>query len=446
LLQGCATQPLPETASLSADISQRAGVSPAWTQSNAKSIDAQSLRDGWTLALPSPLDEVRAVAIALDASPAIALMISQTNALRAEAIDVSSPQNPMVNFSSAVPLDSMNAVPIFAMLLVQIDELWKQPLRSEAARELYQSALTSLGASAVSLAADTRAAWHDTSLRESECVLAQHDLEITKHLLAISRERFAVGESTGDTVAKAQAEMVDAHHRAVRAQEMLSTAQLALMSLLGRAQATTEWRTGVADTASVFVMDTSLADEQALLDRLADTRLDVRAAQARANSGRAKRELALRSRSNKLQVGAGYESDMQGMQGVAFSANMEIPIFNDGSARIAMAEAEYQSACIDAERVRQQAIIELRGAIAKATASQQKHDASAEGVFTPSVETFARAQASLAAGEGSQREAIDAEHALNHAKLELNDLERERRSARLSLAKASGFLPAEVLP
>ena len=64
----------------------------------------------------------------------------------------------------------------------------------------------------------------------------------------------------------------------------------------------------------------------------------------------------------------------------------------------------------------------------------------------PIAETFKRAQLSADAGEGSRRDAIDAQHALNLAKLELNDLERQRRGARLGLAKAAGFLPAEVMP
>jgi outer membrane protein TolC len=179
---------------------------------------------------------------------------------------------------------------------------------------------------------------------------------------------------------------------------------------------------------------------------MADNRLDVRAAQAQANAAKSKVDLARRSRSNKLDVGAGFDRDMEGDQAVAFSANVELPIFNNGSARIGKAEAELQTANIEAERVRQTAIIELRRAMAQALASQEKRDMSADSLLAPSAETFKRAQLSADIGEGSRRDAIDAQHALNHAKLEMNDLERQRRGARLALAKAAGFLPAEALP
>ncbi|MSR34827.1 MAG: TolC family protein [Phycisphaerales bacterium] len=446
LVGGCATHTFEQPASLGADLQSRAGVAPGWTKPDAKAIDAQALHAAAVTALPNPLNEVDAVAIALDASPSIAKMISQTNALRAEAIDISTPSNPVLNFTSGVPLDSMSAVPIFAMLMFQIDELWKQPLRSEAARENYQAALLSLGAGAVALAVETRVAWHDVAMRSEERNLAQNDLQITKNLLAIARERFAVGESTGDAVAKSQAELTDAHHRLMQAREMLSAAQLSLMALLGRAEASTDWRTGAPDSSSAFAIHAPIADEQKLLAALADSRLDVRAAQAQANAAKSKVELARRNRSNKLDVGAGFDRDMEGDQAVAFSANVELPIFNNGSSRIDKAEAELQTANIEAERVRQAAILELRGAMVKALAIQEKRDISAENSLAPSAETFKRAQLSADVGEGSRREAIDAQHALNHAKLELNDLERQRRGARLALAKAAGFLPAEVLP
>ena len=446
LVGGCATQTFEQPVSLSADLKSRAGVAPDWTQSDAKAIDAQALHAAAMTALPNPLNEVDAVAIALDASPSIAKMIAQTSAMRAEAIDISTPSNPVLNFNSGVPLDSMSAVPIFAMLMFQVDELWKQPLRSEVARDNYQAALLSLGASAVALAVETRVAWHEVAMRSEERNFAQNDLQITENLLAIARERLAVGESTGDAVAKSQAELTDAHHRLAQAREMLSVAQLSLMALLGRAEASTDWRTGAPDSSSAFAIHAPIANEQKLLAALADSRLDVRAAQAQASAAKSKVELARKSRSNKLDLGAGFDRDMEGEQSAVFSASVELPIFNNGSARINKAEAELQTANIEAERVRQAAIIELRGAMVKALAMQEKRDISAENSLAPSAETFKRAQLSADAGEGSRRDAIDAQHALNHAKLELKDLERQRRTARLALAKAAGFLPAEVMP
>lgn len=446
-ISACAAPQMDQPVSIGPDIASRTGVRPTWTRESENAApDSNSLRASSAVALPNPLNEVDAVAIALDASPAIAKMISQTNAMRAEAIDIATPSNPMLNFTSAIPLDSMGVVPIFAMLMFQIDELWKQPLRSEAARENYQAALLSLGASAVAIAVETRVAWHEVVMRSEETDLAKFDWEITDHLLIIERERFAAGESTADIVAKSQVELTDAHHRLSQASEMLATAKLSLLALLGRAEASTDWITGAADSSANFAIHSPLADEQKLLAALADTRLDVRAAQAQANAAKSKFELAQKSRTSKLDIGTGFDRDMEDGQGVMFGANVELPLFNNGAARIEKAEFELRTANIEAERVRQAAIIELRGAIVKVLAVQEKQDVSVEHSLTPISEIFKRAQLSADVGEGSRRDAIDAQHALNHAKLELNDLERQRRVARLGLAKAVGFLPAEVMP
>jgi hypothetical protein len=52
----------------------------------------------------------------------------------------------------------------------------------------------------------------------------------------------------------------------------------------------------------------------------------------------------------------------------------------------------------------------------------------------------------MLAGELSQRDSMNSQHALALARLELTDLERQRRLSRLALSKAAGFLPMEEFP
>ncbi len=446
LVSGCATPTFQQPASIGPDIARQTGISPAWTTEGVPAPDAVALRNAVALPIPDPLSEVEAVTMALNASPVMAKMISETNAMRAEAIDLSLPQNPIVNLTTGVPLDSMSAVPLFAMLMVQIDELWKQPIRSEAARENYQAALLSLGAGAIALATETRVAWHDIALRTKETELAAHDLDLTERLFSVAQSRFEAGESTADAVAEAHAELVDAHHRLARAEESRIAARLVCMSLLGRAESPNQWQLGEPDPSAHVAIHAPLTGEQKLLELLASSRLDVRAAESRVNAAAATLELARKSRSNSIQGGAGYERDMEGAEAVSIAANIELPIFNDGTARIAKAEAEFETAAIESERVRQAAITELRSAMAKAIAAQAMHDVSAERLLTPSIHTVSRARASHDVGESSRREVLDAEHALNHIMLDMNELERERRGSRLALAKAAGILPTEVSP
>ena len=156
LLSACATPQMDLPVSVGPDIASRTGAQPTWSRDGANTApDANALHAAAVTDLPNPLNEVDAVAIALDASPDIARMLAETDSLRSQALEIATPLNPVLNFSSGVPLDSLGVVPIFAMLMVQIDELWKQPIRSESARDSYEAALLSLGAEAVKLASGT---------------------------------------------------------------------------------------------------------------------------------------------------------------------------------------------------------------------------------------------------------------------------------------------------
>lgn len=444
---GCTPPKLDPPSSLGSEIAARTGATPSWASGDAPtSPDAASLRRTASLALPPSLDESVAVAMALDANPELARMIAETEAMRADALESAAPQNPVVNFTSGIPLDSMSVVPIFAMLMVQIDDIWKQPMRSDAARDTYEAALLTLGARAVAIASEARSLWHEVAMREEECSYALNDLELTERLLAIARAQFSVGELDGDTVAKAQAETLDAHHRLEMATEARASARLEMMALVGRAEAEASWSVGASDAAAQFAVNAPLLDEARLLAHISSSRLDVRAAEARVRAAQSTLELAMRSRLNSVQIGGGYDRDMEGDEAAAFSANIEIPLFKDGSARIARAQAQYRTAAIEAERVRQSAIVALRTALVKAQSTEGRHAAERLNGVDPTVQIVARADAAVVAGEASQQMAIDAAHALNHAKLALTDLERERRRARIALTAAVGLLPSEVMP
>jgi cobalt-zinc-cadmium efflux system outer membrane protein len=442
---GCATEPMPLADTLSNDISRGTGIVPAWADGGEPAC-ANAMRAAAADPLPDPLDEREAVRLVLDSSPELARMIAKAESMRHEAIDMSAPMNPMVNVASGVPFDSMNAVPVLAMVMVQIDELWTRPVRSAAARDTYAAMLLDLGAQAVTMAAQARTMWHEVQLRDEELLHAEHDERITRQMAAIMQDQVNAGEADLNMLRKATAEYADAHHRAASARGSRDAARLSLMAMMGRAEAPLAWTTGEPDPAATAAIHLPLGDEMQMLDALALNRLDVRAAQARLRATESSLELARRTRLRQIQLGAGYERDMERMEAVMLTANIEIPIFNDGSARIARALSDVRAAALDAERVRQQAVMELRTALSRARAADERRDITMSAVVAPGVDAFDRAQRALEAGEGSLVEALDVEHGLNHARLELADMERERRMVRIALAKASGFLPLEVSP
>ncbi len=444
-IAGCASEPMPLADSLSPDISKGAGIVPAWA-AGGEPATAQALRAAAADPIPDPLDEREAVRLSLDRSPELARMVAKAESMRQEAIDMSAPMNPMLNFASGVPLESMGAVPVLAMVMGQIDELWTRPARSAVARDTYAAMLLDLGAQAVTMAAKARSMWHEVQLRAEELAHAEHDERITAKLVDIVREQVAVGEADLSMLQEATAEYSDAHHRASKAREARDAARLALMAMMGRAEASIARSTGEPDPSGLAAIHLPLGSEEQLLEALAANRLDVRAAEARLRAAESSLTVARRTRLRQMQLGAGYDRDMERMEAVMFSANIELPIFNDGSARIARAAADVQAAALEAERVRQAAIVQLRTALSRARAADERRDMTMSAVVAPGVEAFERARAAVEAGEGSLAGALDVEHGLNHARLALADMERERRMMRIELAQASAFLPLEVSP
>lgn len=444
---GCSPPRLDPPTSIGSEITARTGATPAWTRGDSPTHpDADSLKGDSTTPLPTALDEATAVTMALDANPELARMLAELDAMRAESLDAAAPQNPVVNFASGVPLDSMGVVPIVAMLMVQIDDLWKQPIRSDAARDTYEAALLALGARAVGIASEARTLWHEVAMRDIESSYALNDLRQTEQLLSIARAKFAAGELAGDGVATAQAEFVDAHHRQEMAIEADESARLELLALVGRAGAPTSWQIGSPDPSTHIALHGALMNDSDIADTLIASRLDVRAAEARARAAAAALELASRGRLKSVQLGGGFERDMEGDQAAAVTALVEVPLFNTGSARIARAQAQLRAARIETERIRQSAVVAVRAALVKARSAEDRHGITREHLVTASEQSSARAEAAVAAGEGSQESAVNAAHDLNHAHLALIDLERERRRARIAFTAAAGFLPSEVLP
>ncbi len=444
-IAGCTAPPLSHPTSVATDVAARTGSAPAWGDASApRTPTPQLLRDNSALAMPSPLSEAAAVGMTLDASPDVARLFAATAAMRAEALNDATPMNPALNFTSAVPLSAGAVVPVFAMLMVQIDELWKQPVRSDIARDTYEAALLALSAELVALATDARLKWHEVALRTEEVASASRAASTSAQLLLWEEERFSVGEADAESVAKARMAYALAHHRGELAAQALEESRLALMGLVGRADAANTWALGDPDASSQHALHGAIDSERALTDRLAESRLDVRAANARVKAAASRVLMAQRSRIGKFEIGAGWERSMEDMSGAGFAALVEVPLFNDGSHRVAKALADYDAAQIAAEKTRQTAVIELRVAYSKAHTRERMHDVGLEHAYSPTAEAVDRMRAALDSGEGSRRDLATAEREMHQAALDLNELERERRRARLDLVRTTGFLPAEV--
>jgi outer membrane protein TolC len=122
----------------------------------------------------------------------------------------------------------------------------------------------------------------------------------------------------------------------------------------------------------------------------------------------------------------------------------QLPVFNDGRFRVAAARADAEIARIDADRVRQRAMIDARRAVAEVAAAEHH----AATLRTRTIEAFAASRMLLAqAVDAGERRAVDlwrSEHQENHYRLQLARAERDRALACIAFerALAGGRLPS----
>jgi len=169
----------------------------------------------------------------------------------------------------------------------------------------------------------------------------------------------------------------------------------------------------------------------------------VRAALARAEGADARAQLAATGRLPSLMLGGGYERDMESDSAAMFMLESRIPLFNDGRFLVGAAEADAEIARIDADRIRQRAVIDARRAAMDVRAA----DHHAEVLREQTLGAFTALRSLLASAvDAGERPAVDlwrAEHQENHILLQLVQAERGRALAALSFerALAGGRLP-----
>ena len=215
------------------------------------------------------------------------------------------------------------------------------PARSRFAQGEFERVKQTVGAQVLGLAADTEAAWYRlvgawqlVTMREAVATAAQASADLAQRF-------FDAGNINRLELAREQAAASQAQLDLLQARAGVTLARGALNRLMGLAAAEDDWKvTGR--------MPAPLADEDPLSDLLkaADvSRLDLAAARKRVSQfadalgvTRSFRYLG------EVDVGISGERDTDGSRHLGPALSLELPIFNQGSGRVARAEAGLQEA------------------------------------------------------------------------------------------------------
>jgi outer membrane protein, heavy metal efflux system len=250
----------------------------------------------------------------------------------------------------------------------------KRGLRVEVARTAVAAAKRSRDDALRVLSVQVRQAVLDGALQQSQLALAREIAESTERTRALDERRLRSG-------AVSEAELARAEVAELQAQQGVDLAEQALIA----ARSQIAFFLGVRDPESEFTIDPSLFDRELpeagpsldVLSREAlEKRPDLLAAAAQEARARATLALTRRQRIPDVALSAQYTQEGSGQNALqpptlTFGAQLPLPIFYRQAGEIARAEADLRAQRIQQEKLRAQALSEVRQASAAVEANRR---------------------------------------------------------------------------
>ncbi len=428
VLAGCASADPSDDIHQAAEIvAARAGVSLDW--------ECPWERDGPVWDRRSPLSAHTAVAAALQANRDLRHQIETIAAARADLAQAKLLPNPVLSVGYGIGIDGRSGDALVGALLMQLEALWTRSTRVAAEEAQLRAAVLTTSDGALRLVASVRSlharlVHGERSLRqETEAADRARELE------AIAEAAFAAGTTTIDARNRERDERIEAERHLAQRTARVETLQRQLLHAIGDAGAdvplTTDGRVELPGGGDEI-------DERAVLERAQSRRLDVAAALAAFDAESRGVVLARLSRIPTIHAGVGYERNLAGREGVFPRGQIEIPIFDTGAVAVASAESTERSAALDAERILQDALLDVGRAHVAVDEARTLRDRVARDALTFATDDAASAAAALESGVVARSAWVRAEVRRLHASVDLEDANAELAARLFDLERAVG--------
>lgn len=273
------------------------------------------------------------------------------------------------------------------------------------------------------------------SARQADSVLADS-------LVGIASEELRAGVGVALDVTRAQSQFATVRAQLIVARNERDRARLDLLRALGQPLTA---NVSLADSLTGLVIRDTTIDEADAIDRAMRTRPDLRAAdeQIRAAEQRVTSIKAERLPSLSAFGDYGYIGDKRLLGTYDWGVQVSIPIFDGLRREGRIEEAKAMANEIDVRRrdLRQQAAIEVRGALLDLASARQEADAVREALRLAQQEV-AQAQERFRAGVAGNADVITASLSLNSARTQAVDALSSYQGAKVALARAVGSVTA----
>ena len=273
------------------------------------------------------------------------------------------------------------------------------------------------------------------SARQADSILADS-------LLGIAREELRAGVGVALDVTRAQSQFASTIAQVIVARNERDRSRLDLLRALGQPL---NANVSLADSLNKLDLRDTTVDEAAAIDQAMRTRPDLRAAdeQIRAAEEQVRSIRAERLPSLSAFGDYGAIGDQRLLGTYDWGVQLSIPIFDGLRREGRIEEAKAMANEIDVRRrdLRQQAAIEVRGALLDLASARQEADAVREALRLAQQEV-AQAQERFRAGVAGNADVITASLTLNTARTQAVDALASYQGAKVALARAVGSVTA----
>ena len=273
------------------------------------------------------------------------------------------------------------------------------------------------------------------SARQADSVLADS-------LLGIASEELRAGVGVALDVTRAQSQFATVRAQLIVARNERNRAKLDLLRSLGQPLTA---NVSLADSLNRLVIRDTTIDESAAIDQAMRSRPDLRAAdeQIRAAEQQVTAIKAERLPTLSAFGDYGYIGKDRLLGTYDWGVQVSIPIFDGLRREGRIEEAKAMASEIDVRRrdLRQQAAIEVRGALLDLASAREEADAVREALRLAQQEV-SQAQERFRAGVAGNADVITASLSLNSARTQAVDALSSYQSAKVALARAVGSVTA----
>ena len=336
LLPGCATvQPGLDPPQINRLLAARGAPQLGWEQNGSGADEA--LVTKW---LGEPMTAERAVRVAMLRSPRLQEEYARLGLARADIMEAVQVANPRFTIGNLNALGGPGSQLTLGLAMPLVD-LLVLPTRARLARSDFERAKLAIAASVLGVGFDVESAWYDYVGTQQVADMREAVASGMATSAALAMRFYAAGNISELQLKREEAAAAQARIGAARALVAARMARLHLNTTIGLSGADAEWQ-----TSDRLPLPVAAEDDPVLLDTMANQGNLALLAQSREVD--ILRDAAGITRKTRLigdaQIGFERERETDGSVIQGPTGSIEIPIFNQGGARVQRAEARYLQA------------------------------------------------------------------------------------------------------